>query len=203
MCSTVRFTYRCGCADEVVFKCLFPHLHHVDNVRQDQGQAKGKVEEKEQGETADDNHHMELTLAETPTEELSPPPIILATTMATNLEEECQECAASHDDTTAVTKFDGDDETSSSSGSSDDDQHDGHHHHHRQVSSHSFSPLSEREGGGSERQQHSSRTYHRPLLPCLPPPLPPRLRQQGHARRSRFQHRGQRHGLREIPLNMV
>ncbi|KAK8061177.1 hypothetical protein PG997_015398 [Apiospora hydei] len=187
MCSTVHFTYRCGCADKVVFKCLLPHLHHL---HPDQGQDQDHPAE--QGgdpmeiTAPDDNQQQPLAGSPSPTETPLPVPSITIT-MATSLDEECQDCTASRHGATSTTKLDEEDDIGSSDGNPLDDL---------QASS----PLSVREEGEVLVVTAGAAET---MLP--PPPLAtvPQQRRQA-PRRPRFQRRGvKRHGLREIPLNMV
>ncbi|KAK8117294.1 uncharacterized protein PG998_005575 [Apiospora kogelbergensis] len=169
MCSTVQFTYSCGCAYEVVFECLLPHLPH--HVHQDVGEEREAKDEKEK--TADDNGYGRRRMKR-PTPRVSPtemPPTPTVVVVATSLDEECQECAVGRHDTS----------TDSDDGSSSSNSHG--YHDHRDMPG-SISPSSAREG----------EVVTPPVENMLPPPLPIRLRphppQQGQIRRPRFQQRG-------------
>ncbi|KAK8022008.1 hypothetical protein PG993_012775 [Apiospora rasikravindrae] len=186
MCSTVHFTYRCGCADKVVFKCLLPHLHHLHHdVHQDQDHP----EQDDQMEIADDDNQAQQNrvLDEPPPETPLPVPSITIT-MATSLDEECQDCIANRQSATATAKLDdsGDNSSSSNSNTLDSPQ--------------ASPPLSVREEG--EMVFTAAAATEEPMLP---PPLVLQCGKRGRCRDGLASSVGgmERHGLREIPLNMV
>ncbi|KAK8108420.1 hypothetical protein PG984_014221 [Apiospora sp. TS-2023a] len=191
MCSTVHFTYRCGCADKVVFKC--PLLHHCclqnqDSAHHDHEQeGAGEAEQVESAASDEDGQKQALDepLAENPVV----PPIVI--TMTTTLDEECQDCITNRYRVTTAAKSEDD------SSSSDENQ--------QNRVPRSPPPLSVREEGEGEVVIAAA------VQNMPPPPPPPRtpllpLQPRQIPRQPRLQHRRggfERTGLREIPLNMV
>ncbi|KAK7936624.1 uncharacterized protein PG986_015062 [Apiospora aurea] len=187
MCSTVHFTYRCGCADKAVFKCLHPHLHHL-HPDQDQDHPEEQGGDPMEIAAPDDNQQQPLDGSPSPSETPLPVPSITIT-MATSLDEECQDCIANHHGAASTAELDEEEDTGSSDGSPLDD-----------LPASSSSPLSVREEGEVLAVTAGAAET---MLP--PPPLATVQQQRRQApQRPRFQRRGvERHGLREIPLNMV
>lgn len=189
MCSTVHFTYRCGCADKVIFKCpLLLHCHQ-DTHHDHPQEGAGEEDQVEAVANDEDDQQQEILNEPRPETPVAPPVLV---TMTTTLDEECQDCVARRQSATAEAKLDGVDDSSS-----EDQQN--------QVPR-SPPPLTVREEGEATVIVTAA-----PVETMLPPPPPPPIpllpiQRRPIPRRPRFQHRRggfERSGLQEIPLNMV